>query len=189
MYLPSLALAALGCFPLLVSASPLQEITVTCSDDFSTTTETVTQTVYPSAVTVTQTVYDTWGSYGASMSTVTVSPTSTGIGYAPTYATGPPGPAKTHSVVVGGLDSTGAPILRYNPESVYGAIGDVIEFLFLANNHTATQADFNSPCFPKPGGFDSGFMPNKVGLVIGSVVGIQVLTGVGECAGTGDGVV
>lgn len=169
-----------------MSASPLHEITVTCTDDLPTATTTVIQTVYPSAVTVTQTVYDMWTPEGTGMSTVSA---STGIGYTPTYTTDQSGPVKTHSVIVGGLDSTGTPILRYNPESVSGEIGDKIEFNFLANNHTVTQADFDSPCFPKANGFGSGFRPNMVSAVIGSVVGIQVLTGVDECGGTGDGVV
>lgn len=83
------------------------------------------------------------------------------------YATEPyKQPTKTHSVIVGGLDATGAPVLRYNPESVTGYIGDVVEFLFLANNHSVTQADFDSPCFPKTGAFNSGFRPNMVSAII-----------------------
>lgn len=80
--------------------------------------------------------------------------------YATTYTT--TATVKTHSVTVGGLDATGAPILRYNPESIVGDIGDLVQFVYLANNHTATQADFDTPCFPKEAGFNSGFRPNMV---------------------------
>lgn len=89
------------------------------------------------------------------------------IAYTPTYATGPNGPVKTHTVKVGGLEGnvlTGAPILKFDPDFIDGKVGDVVAFQFLANNHTVTQADFNTPCVPKAGAFDSGFRPNKVSI-------------------------
>lgn len=168
-----LALAALGYLPLLVSASPLLETPTTFNDYPATGT----QTGYPSPVTVGQ-AYTTSppGLYAPAIATTA---------YAPSYATGPFGPFKTHYVAVGGLDNAGGAILKYSPESVSGEIGDVVQFLFLANNHTATQADFDNPCFPKAGGFNTGFRPNTVSAVIDPVVGMQVLTSVGECAGEG----
>lgn len=106
--------------------------------------------------------HQVWTPSGTTTTTATASAAPTNVGYTPTYSTGMFGPVKTHSVTVGGLDPTGTPILRYNPESVIGGIGDVVEFVYLANNHTATQADFDTPCFPKEDGFDSGFRPNPV---------------------------
>lgn len=106
--------------------------------------------------------HQVWTPSGTTTATATVSAASTDIGYTPSYATGVFGPIKTHSVTVGGLDPTGAPILRYNPESVIGGVGEVVEFVYFANNHTATESDFDSPCFPKEAGFDSGFRPNPV---------------------------
>lgn len=170
MRLQRLVLAALGYLPLLVSASPLFETTI--SNDYPATG---TQTGYPTGP---PGPYPTpcTGNCGPAISTTA---------YAPSYATGPFGPFKTHYVTVGGLDNAGGAVLRYSPESVSPEIGDVVQFLFLANNHTATQADFNNPCFPKVGGFDSGYRPNTVSAVIGPVVRMQVLTSVGERAGEG----
>lgn len=51
--------------------------------------------------------------------------------------------------------------------------GDVVVFIFYpGDNHTVTQsADFNTPCIPKEGGFNSGFMAyteaeEKLGAVV-----------------------
>jgi len=62
--------------------------------------------------------------------------------------------AATINVVVGG---TG--ILKYTPSFVNASVGDVVIFTFQQKNHTATQSTLQSPCAPKPGGFDSGFVP------------------------------
>ncbi|KAH7360049.1 hypothetical protein BKA66DRAFT_426385 [Pyrenochaeta sp. MPI-SDFR-AT-0127] len=77
----------------------------------------------------------------------------------------PSGPS-THTVVVGGLKpvETGmAPVLGYTPESITAAVGDMVMFIFMQKNHTATQSTFADPCRKKEGGLDSGFMPNPEG--------------------------
>jgi len=67
----------------------------------------------------------------------------------------PPGSAATHTVTVGG--SAG---LVYTPDTIEAAIGDMVIFTFLEQNHTATQSAFTTPCDALAGGMDSGFMPN-----------------------------
>ncbi|KAF2848007.1 hypothetical protein T440DRAFT_402396 [Plenodomus tracheiphilus IPT5] len=77
-----------------------------------------------------------------------------------------PAGAMTHTVTVGGLKpvETGmAPILGYTPESITAAIGDMVMFVFMQKNHTATQSTFADPCRKMDGGMDSGFMPNPEG--------------------------
>ncbi|KAL5120065.1 hypothetical protein ACEQ8H_001890 [Pleosporales sp. CAS-2024a] len=77
----------------------------------------------------------------------------------------PSGPT-TYTVVVGGLQpvATGmAPKLGYTPESITAAVGDMVMFVFMQKNHTATQSTFSDPCHKKDGGMDSGFMPNPEG--------------------------
>lgn len=64
-------------------------------------------------------------------------------------------PAATHTVVVGG--SAG---LVYTPESLNAAVGDMVVFTFLSQNHTVTQSPFSTPCKPLAGGMDTGFMAN-----------------------------
>ncbi len=48
----------------------------------------------------------------------------------------------------------------YTPETINAAIGDMVVFTFMSNNHTATQSAFTTPCDVLPGGMDTGFMPN-----------------------------
>jgi len=65
----------------------------------------------------------------------------------------------THTVTVG---ANGA--LAFSPNQFAAAIGDVVEFQFMAKNHTATQSTFAAPCEKEQFttssvGFDSGFMP------------------------------
>jgi len=50
-------------------------------------------------------------------------------------------------------------ITQYNPSSVNANVGDVVNFVFMQKNHTATQSTFASPCTPASGGFDTGFIP------------------------------
>ncbi|EED23712.1 serine-threonine rich protein, putative [Talaromyces stipitatus ATCC 10500] len=63
-----------------------------------------------------------------------------------------------HNVTVGG--SAG---LVYSPSSINAAVGDIVQFIFEAKNHTVTQSSFATPCEKIVGGFDSGFMPNPDG--------------------------
>jgi len=62
---------------------------------------------------------------------------------------------KTHKVVVGGDAG-----LVYTPEFIQAAVGDIVEFHFLKQNHSVTQSTFAKPCVRKPDGMDSGLMPN-----------------------------
>ncbi|KAI9808213.1 MAG: hypothetical protein M1825_004670 [Sarcosagium campestre] len=62
-----------------------------------------------------------------------------------------PGAAKTHKVDVGAFGE-----LLFNPNQVDAAVGDVVEFNFLAKNHSVTQSEFATPCTFN-NGFDTGF--------------------------------
>lgn len=70
-------------------------------------------------------------------------------------ATGATGSGTVHQVIVGGTGQ-----LTFQPDHITAAEGDVVQFVFHAKNHTATQSSFKSPCSPLAGGFDSGFMPS-----------------------------
>lgn len=60
-----------------------------------------------------------------------------------------------HDVQVGGANGT----LVFDPEAISAVPGDQVVFHFHPKNHTVTQSSFASPCGPKAGGIDSGFMP------------------------------
>ncbi|KAF3935782.1 hypothetical protein ABW20_dc0108149 [Dactylellina cionopaga] len=60
-----------------------------------------------------------------------------------------------HKVVVGGDAG-----LVYTPEFISAAVGDIVEFHFMKQNHSVTQSTFAKPCVRKPDGIDSGLMPN-----------------------------
>lgn len=145
--------------PLLASAAALPNSSDCTTGPIPTTT--TTKTVYNDKRTV---------SSDCSIPTTTITKTVYNGKRNPTDTAS--APAATFTVKVGGLQGNvigGAPILKYDPEFIDGAkVGDVVAFEFLANNHTVTQADFATPCVPKAGGFDSGFMPNmanKLGAV------------------------
>ncbi|KIO32451.1 hypothetical protein M407DRAFT_241371 [Tulasnella calospora MUT 4182] len=70
-------------------------------------------------------------------------------------ATGATGSGTVHQVIVGGTGQ-----LTFQPDHLTAAEGDVVQFVFKAKNHTATQSSFKSPCSPLAGGFDSGYMPS-----------------------------
>ncbi|KAH8673870.1 extracellular serine-rich protein [Xylariales sp. PMI_506] len=59
----------------------------------------------------------------------------------------------THSVVAG----RGG--LRFDPDNVVAAVGDVVEWHFTAKNHSVAQSSFGEPCVPLADGtgFFSGF--------------------------------
>jgi len=87
---------------------------------------------------------------GAATSTVTETKTVTaGSGTGANVA------AATHTVVVGGAGG-----LVFTPESVVAAVGDMVVFTFMSQNHTVTQSAFDTPCKKLAEGMDSGFMPN-----------------------------
>ncbi|PBK74984.1 Cupredoxin [Armillaria solidipes] len=52
--------------------------------------------------------------------------------------------------------------LTFDPTSVTAAVGDVVQFEFLAKNHTVTQSTFAVPCekmTTPTEGVDSGYVP------------------------------
>ncbi|CUS14645.1 unnamed protein product [Tuber aestivum] len=71
----------------------------------------------------------------------------------PPVASGGP---MTHTVTVGGMAG-----LIYNPSQVMAQVNDVVNFVFMSQNHTVTQSSFDKPCNKlSPDAFDSNFMPN-----------------------------
>jgi len=62
--------------------------------------------------------------------------------------------AAVHDIQVGANGG-----LVFSPEAIAAQPGDQVVFHFTSKNHTVTQSAFASPCGPKDGGFDSGFMP------------------------------
>jgi len=64
-------------------------------------------------------------------------------------------PRITHSVVAG------RPGLRFDPENIVAAVGDIVEFHFLPANHSVVESSFDAPCVPKDAdaSFFSGFFP------------------------------
>jgi plastocyanin len=60
-----------------------------------------------------------------------------------------------HDVQVGSANGT----LAFQPEAISANPGDQVVFHFYPKNHTVTQSSFASPCGPKDGGIESGFMP------------------------------
>jgi len=67
----------------------------------------------------------------------------------------PPPTGVIHRIFAG--STTANKGLHFEPENVVAEIGDVIEFHFLAKNHTVTQSSFDKPCEPQSHGFFSGF--------------------------------
>lgn len=49
----------------------------------------------------------------------------------------------------------------YSPDTSTANVGDVLEFHFFGNFHTAVQGDFANPCQRASGGFNSGSINNK----------------------------
>ncbi|KAF5393530.1 hypothetical protein D9757_000570 [Collybiopsis confluens] len=67
----------------------------------------------------------------------------------PTYAVGGP---VTHNITVGVNGQ-----LAFGPSNITAAIGDIVEFTFLAKNHSVIQSSFSTPCTPLENGFNLGF--------------------------------
>ncbi|MCJ1420571.1 hypothetical protein MMC32_006929 [Xylographa parallela] len=74
-------------------------------------------------------------------------------------ATAPVATGTTHMVTVGGSANV------FSPNSVAAAVGDFVEFVFMATNHSLTQSTFNTPCIKLVGGIDTGAMANVNGMV------------------------
>jgi plastocyanin len=79
--------------------------------------------------------------------------------------------AATINVVVGGPG-----VLKFTPPFVNASAGDIVTFTFQQKNHTATQSTLQSPCVPKPGGFDSGFVPVAASVTSGFPVAQLTVT-------------
>lgn len=56
--------------------------------------------------------------------------------------------------------------LLYEPSSVIAKAGDVVEFQFMAKNHTVTQSTFDKPCDVKAEGVDSGHQLVPAGTTV-----------------------
>ncbi|MCJ1283411.1 hypothetical protein MMC26_002739 [Xylographa opegraphella] len=77
----------------------------------------------------------------------------------------------THMVTVGGSANV------FSPNSVAAAVGDFVEFSFMATNNSLTQSSFNTPCIKLVGGIDTGAMVNVNGMVTPAPhVTIQITT-------------
>ncbi|KAB5585883.1 hypothetical protein GE09DRAFT_43120 [Coniochaeta sp. 2T2.1] len=108
-------------------------------------------TVINEAVTTTVTV-----NAGGGQAAAPTAPPAVGGGEAATTTSAAAGPGQTHNVVLGGA----AAGLAFVPSQISAAIGDTVIFTFNAQNHTATQSAFDTPCQPLEGGMDSGFQAN-----------------------------
>jgi plastocyanin len=54
----------------------------------------------------------------------------------------------------------------FNPSYLNATRGDTIRFNFFGDNHTVTQSTLASPCDPRQGGFDSGFILSGPGSAV-----------------------
>ena len=74
--------------------------------------------------------------------------------------------------------------LTYSPPSVMAAVGDMVQFTFMSQNHTVTQSAFMTPCIAMAGGADTGFMPNPNNTVAPPpAVMMQVTSAAPMCKG------
>ncbi|EPE08781.1 serine-threonine rich protein [Ophiostoma piceae UAMH 11346] len=117
-------------------------------------------TTINSVQTVTQTVTAGGGGGAAATTAAAAAETTVANGAATTVAAGTgttaaSGAGATHTVTVGGPKG-----LAYEPASIQAAVGDMVVFTFLSQNHTVSQSAFTTPCELLAGGMDSGFQPN-----------------------------
>ncbi|KAF4807772.1 putative GPI-anchored cupredoxin [Colletotrichum siamense] len=106
-----------------------------------------------------------WANPGAGAPTININPPAGGAAAPPAAAPPaaappatppqPPAAAQTHNVMVGGAAG-----LVFVPDQIKAAVGDMVVFTFMSQNHTATQSSFAKPCDPLAGGMNSGFMAN-----------------------------
>ncbi|KAL7274042.1 hypothetical protein RUND412_003083 [Rhizina undulata] len=88
----------------------------------------------------------------------TQAPAYTATMMAPVSNAGP----QTYTVTVGG--SAG---LVYTPSYISAAVNDSVQFVFMSQNHTATQSSFDKPCNKlSADAADSGFHPNPNNTVV-----------------------
>ncbi|KAL2267215.1 hypothetical protein VTJ83DRAFT_4492 [Remersonia thermophila] len=65
--------------------------------------------------------------------------------------------------------------LRFTPDIIHAAVGDVIEFRFYPRNHSVVAGDFSHPCRPAAhGGFWSGFFPTPEATINDNVFRVTV---------------
>ena len=118
-------------------------------------------TTINSVQTVTQTVTAGGAAAATTAATTAAAETTVANGAATTEAavgtatTAASGAGATHTVTVGGPKG-----LAYEPSSIQAAVGDMVVFTFLSQNHTVSQSAFATPCDLLAGGMDSGFQPN-----------------------------
>ncbi|PWW73732.1 Cupredoxin, partial [Tuber magnatum] len=67
----------------------------------------------------------------------------------------------THIVTVGGTAG-----LVYTPSQISAAVGDLVHFIFMSNNHSVTQSTFAAPCNRLATGMDSDLMPNPNNSIV-----------------------
>ncbi|CZT40691.1 uncharacterized protein RSE6_00332 [Rhynchosporium secalis] len=70
------------------------------------------------------------------------------------------GGVTVHVVRVGSMNGS----IKFYPDNMKAAVGDMVQFQFAPNNHTVTQSTFDAPCQPIAAnsnvtGIYSGFMP------------------------------
>lgn len=68
--------------------------------------------------------------------------------------------AQTHQVVTVGDSGS-----FYVPAAIEANVGDIVTFQWTGKFHSVTQSSFDNPCFPLPGGFDSGITGNSNGIL------------------------
>lgn len=128
-------------------------VSATYPEHHAPVTVTVTETVtITDAATVIQRDY--YGGQGATYSQPAPPPYNGHGGYNGAYSatsTAAYGSRQTHRVEVGTFNGK----VQYVPNQVNAAIGDVVEFDFLAQSHSLTQSEFLTPCTYN-GGFDTG---------------------------------
>ncbi|RPA94906.1 hypothetical protein L873DRAFT_1391420 [Choiromyces venosus 120613-1] len=69
--------------------------------------------------------------------------------------------AATHIVTVGGTAG-----LVYTPPQISAAVGDLVHFIFMSNNHSVTQSTFAAPCNRPATGMDSDLRPNPNNTIV-----------------------
>jgi plastocyanin len=78
-------------------------------------------------------------------------PTATGSSY------GSKGTGATHTVIVAPTQG----VLRYVPFAVNASVGDTIQFMWGANNHTVTKSSALTPCNKSTDGLFASGTQNK----------------------------
>lgn len=79
----------------------------------------------------------------------------------------------THTVTVGGAAG-----LVYAPSQIVAAVNDVVQFVFMSQNHTVTESTFALPCNKKaPDAPDSGFLANPNNTIVPAPTWEYTVTG------------